>query len=126
MDRDGVLARVGLLCAATERPALSADDLGTIVDAFQVPDASGVLFTEEGYTPTWDVNGAVAEAFRVKAARVAADFTFSADDGSFSKGEVMAKLLQMADEYGQRGLRVIPAGADRATGPYDSPRLLVN
>ena len=126
MDKAVALARLRLLVAPDERPALSADDLDTILAAHRIPDATGLPVTDPAWVPSWDLDAAAAEAWSVKAARVAGDFTFSADDASYNKGEVMAKCLQMAEHYGQRGLAVLGVAADYTHTVYDSPRLRVN
>ena len=126
MDRVGALARVAMLAAADKRPTLSTDDLDAILDAQRISDAYGRTITDPDWAPTWDLDQAVADAWDVKAARVAGDFNFSADDASFSKGDVLANCAAMAAQYRARGLRTLGAGADRVHPPYDATRLVVN
>lgn len=114
------------MVAADERPALSADAIHDLLDGAAIPDAAGRLSTDPTWEPVWDLDRAAAEGWRWKAGAVAGDFTFSADGGSFSKGEVLAHCEAMADHYAARGLGIITAREDRLAAPYDSPRLLVN
>jgi hypothetical protein len=126
MDRTVALTRLTNMVAASERPVLSLDDLDALLAAWAVPDQDGRLPQDPTWSGTWDLNAAAADGWRWKAGRVAGDFTFSADDASFSKGDVMAKCLQMADEYAAKGMGYIGVRDDRAHAPYDSPRLRVN
>lgn len=54
----------------------------------------------------------MAELWGLKAGKVAGDFTFSADDASYDKGEVMAKCLEMEAHYAAK------LGGSAATGAY--------
>lgn len=126
MDRAAALAALRNMVAADERPALSTDDLDALLAMTAIPDPAGRLPQDTAWVSTWDLDRAAAEGWRWKAARVAGDFTFSADDASYSKGDVMAKCLAMADQYAARGLHVLTVTDDRAYPPYNSPRLLVN
>lgn len=103
MDRATAKARLTNMVAASERPVLSAgdapSDLETLLDMFQRPDADGLMPDDTGWTPTWDLNAAAAEGWRWKAARVAGDFTFSADGASYSKADVLAHCLDMEQTY---------------------------
>lgn len=91
MDLAAVTARVKMLGATTSRPAVSDADLTSILTAARRPDVDG--------QPIWDVNAAIAEVWAVKAARVAGDYNFTADDASFSKGDVLANMAAMEARY---------------------------
>jgi len=120
MDRAATLARLKLDAAASSRPALSDDELGLILDRNRRPDPEGRVFGDDGYVPTWDPNAAAADAWNVKAGRVAGDFSFSADGASFSKGDVMANILEMRDRFAElagHGTAMRGRGGD-ATVPY--------
>ena len=110
MDRAASIARVTLLGATGVRPALTPADVASIVDSHAIADSAGLAPAAPGWAETYDVNAAVAEVFRTKAAQVAADFNFSADDASFSKGDVLAHLLEMEAKYAAM------AGSSTGTG----------
>lgn len=99
MDRTAVVARVTMLGAVAERPVVTADEVGTVVDAYALVDTNGNAPSATDWTPTYDVSGAVAEVWRVKAARVAGDYSFSADGASYSKADVMAHCLEMEAKF---------------------------
>lgn len=128
MNRASALARLTNMVAASSRPVLSSDDLTALLDLHRVPDADGLLVNEAGYTDTWDadcLNGAAAEGWRWKAGRVAGDFDFSADGASYSKGEVMAKCLEMEAHYlaRQSGSSQVQGAVDPRTS-YDASELI--
>lgn len=125
-DREKALARLRHMVAADERPSLSADALHDLLDGAAIRDADGLLPTDTGWTTTWDLDRAAADGWRWKAGQVAGDFTFSADGGSFSKGEVLAHCEAMADHYAARGLGSVTVTDDRTHPAYATTRLLVN
>jgi len=125
LDPAVALVRLKNMTAATVRPVLDAETLTALLASFAIQDRWGARVQDEGWEPTWDLNAAAAEGWRWKAAAVAADFTFSADDGSFSKGEVMAKCLAMAEQYAAKGYGTLGARDDRAHAAYNSPRLVL-
>lgn len=99
---DAVTARatlVSYLGGAAARPALDDPEVDALLARFQVADRYGRRPTDTGWEPTWALNAAAAEGWRLKGSRVAGDFNFSADGASFSKGEVMAHCLEMEQRY---------------------------
>lgn len=114
MDKAGALARLTEMVAADQRPALSAESVGRLLDDFRVRDRDGNLVTDAGYVETWNLNAAAAEGWRRKAALVAGDFTFSADDASYSKGDVLANMEKMVAMYAAKDVGVASlAGRER-------------
>lgn len=97
--RDDALAELRLNCAPDESPRLSDADLGALIDRVAVMDAQGRGPRDDDWEPVYDVNQASARAWRVKAGRVAGNFTFSADGSSFNKADVMAHCLDMEQRY---------------------------
>lgn len=104
MDRATAKARLINMVAATSRPVLSSgvapSDIETLLDMVRLPDNQGRLIGDTGYVEeNWDLNSAAAEGWRWKAAKVAGDFTFSADGASYSKADVLAHCLEMEQTY---------------------------
>lgn len=95
----GHLGRVKLLAAWDQRPALTEADVVSILQQFPREDAEGRSPEDPDWVQTWDIYAAVAEAWRVKGGRVAGDFNFSADNGRYDKGEVLANCLEMEAKY---------------------------
>lgn len=99
MDRGVALILLGEKVAATSRPVLSPEALGALLDAYGAQDASGRAPSDNGWVPTYNLNAAAAEGWRMKAGKVAGDFNFSADNASYSKADVLAHCLEMETKY---------------------------
>lgn len=99
MDREGAVSLLSDMCAATSRPALSPERLEDLVDRYATADRYDVFPGSDGWEPTWNLNAAAAEAWRLKASAVAGDFNFSADGASYSKADVLAHCLEMEAKY---------------------------
>lgn len=99
MNRADTLARVKMLGATDARPVLADADVDLLVDQATIADADGNSPYDTAWVETYDVNLALALVWAAKAARVAGDFNFSADDASFSKGDVLAHCLDMEAKY---------------------------
>jgi hypothetical protein len=109
------------LGGASARPALEDDEITALLERFRVVDGVGLRPTDNGYTPTWALNAAAAEGWRIKGARVAGDFNFSADDASYSKGDVLAHCLDMEARFASLDKGTLYL--DGAPGDYRSDRL---
>lgn len=124
MDKAVARVRLGKMVAATARPALSDTDLDALLDGAKTIDSEGRLATDASWVPTYNLNAAAAEGWRWKAGMIAGDFNFSADNASYSKGEVQAKCLEMEKHYAALDYGTNEAAvASSISGPYDSPRL---
>lgn len=117
--------RLSRMIAASTRPVVSPEEVDVLLDQFRTTDDDGRLVSDPDWHATWALNRAAAEGWRWKAAAVAADFNFSADDASYSKGDVMAKCLEMANKYAAMGVGTMGVVDEYAAAPYDSPRLLL-
>jgi hypothetical protein len=124
MDRAVALARLGRMVASDQRPALSAEDLGALLDEFQTVDSDGRRPTDDGWTGAWNLNAAAAEGWRRKAGKVAGDFTFGADGANYNKGEVLAQIERMVVMYAARDVGT--ATIAKAERGYDTERLFLN
>lgn len=124
MDRTVARERLSRMVAATSRPVLSAPDLDALLDQFAVVDRDGRRPTEDGWIGTWALNAAAAEGWRWKAGRVAGDFSFQADDASYSKGDVLANIEKMVTMYAAKDVGVLRTA--KSEQPYDTERLFLN
>ena len=102
MDRATALSRLRPMVAADQRPALSDSDLGGLLDGARARDSLGRYHGDAGWAETYDLNRAAMEGWRLKAAKVAGDFSFQADNASYSKGEVLASMERMVAMYAQK------------------------
>lgn len=115
MDRADAKTRLGRMVAFDASPVLSDADLDALLDTYPLLDVTGYRSTDTAWEPVWDLNAAAAEGWRWKAAKVAGDFTFSADDASYSKGDVLAQCLEMEAKYASR-----VNGTSRVEGAQDT------
>lgn len=83
----------------TTDPVLSSADMDELVKLAKRADASGVLPTAAGWTPTWDLNAAAAEGWRWKAGRASALFNFAEDGQRFDRAQLYAHCVAMAEEH---------------------------
>lgn len=108
-----VVARVKTLAAATARPTLTDAQVIASIKAWPKVDRDGITADMSGWSATWDINAIVAELWGVKAGLVAGNFSFSADDASYDKGDVLAHCLAMEAKWSAK------IGGSAPTGPYD-------
>lgn len=99
MDRAVARVRLVAMLGGGARPALSDAEVDALLDSYASKDADGLAPTDTGWTGTWYLNAAAAEGWRWKSAKVAGDFSFSADDASYSKGDVLANCEKMVAMY---------------------------
>lgn len=119
-------ARLASFTDASGRVPLTESDLDACLADAAVPDSDGRTVDDPDWAGAWDQNYAIGRAWDMKAGRVATDFTFSADDASYSKDAVMAKCLQMAQTYYARTTRVLPLDGDRTFTGTPGGSLMVN
>lgn len=90
-------AALALAVAATEDPALSNDELDTILREFAVVDDEGRPPIDAEWGGAYDMPNAEAKAFRIKAARCRRKVDFSADSARVSLSQ-RAKAFDEAAE----------------------------
>lgn len=108
------LTRVKTLSAWEQRPALTEAEVTAAIQAHPTVDRWGLTADVDTWTPTFDIYAAVAELWGIKAGRVAGDFSFTADEAQYDKGEVMAHCLAMEAKYA-----AMRAGAMNTGQGYD-------
>lgn len=62
----------------------------------------GVMMTNPDWTATYDLNAAAADIWEEKAAVLAQDFDFSADNASYSRSQAYEQAMKMASRYRSR------------------------
>lgn len=84
-------------------PVLDGDTIETLLASAQVRDANGRFPTEEAYEPTYDLRIAASRGWRLKAARVAADYDLNTDGHGMTRSQMIDQFIKMADAYGRLG-----------------------
>jgi hypothetical protein len=111
ISRDEALLRLDRLGATASRPVVSAGTRTAILDSHAIADPEGRAPGTAGWVGTWDLNAAISEVWATKAAQVAGDFNFKADDAEYQKADVLAHMLAMRDQYA--AMAVTTAGVSR-------------
>ncbi len=99
MTEEQALVRLGRMTAASEDPALDAEELADLLALSAVADGEGLAPSDDTWTPTWDLNRGAAEGWRWKAAKAASRFDFQADGASYNRSQVVAHCERMAAQY---------------------------
>lgn len=80
----------------------SDTDLEDWIEAFPVADDDGLEPDDTSWTATYDLHAAASELWAEKGAAVAADFSFSADGGSYSRDQVYSQYMKQARYHASR------------------------
>lgn len=108
MTEEEAAEKLALLVLAEEEPILDADQLADCLTYARRPDAENYVYSDDEWTPTWDLDAAAAEGWRRKAGIAAARFNFAEDGQRFDRAQVYAHCLQQAEQYARRSLGSIP------------------
>jgi hypothetical protein len=98
------LRRLAMMAGESHKPVpdrmLSDLDLQDIAnDVAKVPDSTGLAPADSGYTDTYDLYRAAAEAWRRKAGQLAEEFDFRVEGGSFNRMQKYRAALEQASRY---------------------------
>lgn len=89
--------------------SLTDADLQFIADNYaKIKDSDGNTPTASGYTDTYDLYVAAAEAWRMKAGQFAEDFDFEAEGASFSRSQKYTNALKQASRYAAMAGQMAP------------------
>ncbi len=104
MTEEEARAKLALMVLSDEDPELSPDQIEDVLTYARRPDADGLLYTDEDWTPTWDLDAAAAEGWRRKAGIAASRFNFAEDDQRFDRSQIYAQCLSQAEQYARRSM----------------------
>jgi hypothetical protein len=90
---------VALTGGADAIPALSPEELADCLLRAAVPDNSNNYVNDDDWTPSYDINRAAANAWRLKAAKLATDYTITIEGRELQRGQMIDNALKMASEY---------------------------
>ena len=101
------------MLANDKEPILDADLISALLERAQTRDLRNRLPGEDDYEPTYNLNVAAARGWRMKAARVAADYDLNVDQKGLTRSQLIEQMLQMASAYARLGApRTHQFGAD--------------
>lgn len=102
MTREEARTKLTVMVAAGSPPVLSTDDLDYLLDESLVVDEDGLAPADTGYVETFDLAWAAAEAYELKAARVAGAVDFTSEGATFKPSVTAAQLMSMATRWRSR------------------------
>ena len=102
ITRDQAVTIVSDRCAADKFPQLEHRQIEDLVDASARKDAGGNSPSDDGWTPTYDLNSACADGWELKAAEVANRFDANIDRQGLTRSQVFDMCLKMASRYRSR------------------------
>jgi hypothetical protein len=80
-------------------PQLSADELAQCLIDAAVPDNNGNFINDDAWLPGYDFHRAAASGWRLKAAKVAADYSVTIEGRDLNRGQMIDNFLKMAAEH---------------------------
>lgn len=101
-------ARLESMVAWSVAPALTVAEVNDLLNQARRADADGLAPSDTGWTPTWHLASAAAAGWRIKAGKVAHEFSFASDGQTHNRNEVLDMCLKMADRYARGAVGSIP------------------
>lgn len=87
------------LGGADAEPVLSSDELAQCLLDAAVPDSSGKFINDTDWVPGYDFHRAAAAGWRIKAAKVAADYSVVIEGRELNRSQMVTNFFQMAREH---------------------------
>jgi len=113
-------ARIISFCDAEREPVLSSADVDILVAISKSADKYGLLPTDTGWTPTWNINYATAQGWLLKATKLPDRYLFMSGGKMFSRNQFFEHCMVLYRRFlgksGIRGIRLYPDVL-----PYDPP-----
>lgn len=104
---DYARAELAAMVVADEDPRLPDETLNVLLERAAVRDAAGRLPAAPDWTPTFDLDRAAANGWRLKAGRVAGDFNILIDGHKFDRAQRYAQFMEQAREYDARAVSAV-------------------
>lgn len=116
MTEAEVRARITSFASADTEPVLTSADLDVLVSIAKVSDQFGMWPSDDGWSPTYDVWYAVAQAWLLKSSRLAPRYLFMSGGKMLSRNQYYEHCVQQYRTYLQKsGLRSIRLYPDYLT-----------
>jgi len=90
------------MCAAEEFPQLSVDEIERVIQNASRRDEYGLLPYSSGWTPTYDLDAAAADGWRIKAAKWAGRVDVSDGNTRISRSQGHKMAMEMVKLYAGR------------------------
>ncbi len=90
---------VALLGGTDAMPALDSDELVQCLLTGATADSAGLTYLDPHWDETYDLNRAAHAGWRMKAGKVAADYTITIEGRELNRGQMIDNFLKLAAEY---------------------------
>jgi hypothetical protein len=95
-------ARIIMFANATEEPALASEELDILLSMAKRVDTYTVLPSEVTWTPTWDLNYAIAQAWLVKAGKLSSRYLFMTGGKMLSRQQYYDHCMKMYHKFAMK------------------------
>lgn len=85
-----------MIGGSTAEPVLSPEELQDCLDRAAVPDSAGLFTDSDDWTPSYDYQRAAGNGWRLKAAKVAADYSITIEGRELNRQQMIDNFLKMA------------------------------
>ena len=103
MTVDEAFQQIAILTQAETEPVLTLPELKILLVRAKRVDSSRRVPTDPLWVPTWNIGAAVALGWEMKAMKVATGYDFQSADQKFSRSQMYAQLMRVAQEWRKRG-----------------------
>ena len=115
MTEAEVRARVVSFASAEVAPTLTAAELDMVVAMGKVVDIYKVWPSDPSWTPTWDVNCSIAQAWLIKAGKVANAYLYMTGGKMLSRNQMydhcMKQYRLFAGKSTMKTIRLVPSSS---------------
>jgi hypothetical protein len=102
MTEDQARDRLRNMVAADTSPTLTVAEVEDLLDLARLQDRDGLAPTDNGWTPTFDLDRAAAEGWRWKAGKTSPDYSATLDGAQLARNQRYEHCMKMADTYDGR------------------------
>lgn len=95
-------ARIITFACATDEPTLAPEVIETLLSLAKRVDEFDLLPSDADWTPTWDINYAISQAWLFKASKLADRYLFMTGGKMFSRQQYYDHCIQLYHKYGMK------------------------
>lgn len=94
-----IYEKLRTLTQADMEPGLTESEIEQLVQMYSVPDAAGRTPDNPEWEPAIEINLAVANGWRIKAAKLAHQHDATVDSQGFSASQKFTQCMELADTF---------------------------
>ncbi len=111
MTESEVRARILTFADASGDPPLTSDDVSVCISLSKRIDTHGTRPSGSGWTETYNVNHAIAQAWLIKASRLSGHYMFMSGGKMFARNQMFDHCMSLCKKFASRaGIQAIPMG----------------